>query len=99
MQVLLQIPLILHIELILRILLCQLNLLTVLPHNRLLPQILHNTIPIVQGHPLPNLIENRTRNRSLHTLIRFHILVKLVTDCIGLQQELAAADCLDLLSN
>lgn len=63
----------------------------------MLPHVLHNIAAIVQEHPFPNLIEYRPCDRCLHALVRLHILLQLVADRIGLQQELAAPHCLYLL--
>ena len=51
----------------------------------------------MQEHPLPNLIEDWPYDRCLHALERLHILLQLVADRIGLQQEFAAPHCLYLL--
>lgn len=55
-EILFKIPLILHIEFVLRIFLSQPDLFTILADHHILPQIFHNIIAVVQDHLLPNLI-------------------------------------------
>ena len=69
MQILFEIPLILHIEFILSIFLSQPDLFAVLTRHHVLPHILHDIVAIVQDHLLPDLIKDRARYRCLHALV------------------------------